>query len=88
MEFLDKLLAYYDLSYDEYLSLSKDVNSLVLPNSDNLIGMDKAIARIKLAIANKEKIVIYGDYDTDGIMATSILVKAFKYLNYDSLSIY
>ena len=83
MEFLDKLLAYYDLSYDEYLSLTKDVNSLILPNSDNLIDMDKAIARIKLAIKNKEKIVIYGDYDTDGIMATSILVKAFKYLNYE-----
>ena len=29
--------------------------------------------RIKLALENKEKIVIYGDYDVDGITSTAIL---------------
>ena len=33
----------------------------------------KAIARIKKAIKNQGKIVIYGDYDTDGVCATAIL---------------
>lgn len=33
--------------------------------------------RIEEAIENGEKICIYGDYDCDGIMATSILVQAF-----------
>ena len=33
----------------------------------------KAASRIKDAIKNNEKIVIYGDYDVDGITATSIL---------------
>ena len=28
------------------------------------------------------KIFIYGDYDADGIMGTSILVKMFKMINY------
>lgn len=83
MTFLEKLLDYFKLSYEEYLLLSKDLSLISLPNSDNLLNMDKAIKRITKAINNKEKIVIYGDYDTDGIMATSILVKAFKYLNYD-----
>lgn len=38
----------------------------------------KAIDRIEKAIKENEKIVIYGDYDCDGIMATSILVRAFE----------
>ena len=32
---------------------------------------------------NGKKIHIYGDYDADGIMGVSILVKMFEYLNYD-----
>ena len=36
-------------------------------------GMDKAVARIKKAEKSKEKIVVYGDYDVDGISATSIV---------------
>lgn len=42
--------------------------------------MDKAVARIKKAIDLQEKIVIYGDYDVDGMCATSILLETFKEL--------
>lgn len=38
------------------------------------------LERIHEAIGNKEKICIYGDYDCDGILATSILVEAFRQL--------
>ncbi len=40
--------------------------------------MDKAIDRICLAIKNNEKIIIYGDYDADGITSTTILKRFFK----------
>lgn len=38
----------------------------------------KVLDRIDKAIMNKEKVVIYGDYDCDGISATSIMVRAFE----------
>ena len=38
-----------------------------------LSGMDRAVARIRAAIDAGEKIVVYGDYDCDGITATAIL---------------
>ncbi|HEY8890579.1 MAG TPA: single-stranded-DNA-specific exonuclease RecJ [Clostridium sp.] len=41
--------------------------------------MEKAIGLIKLAIENKEKIVVYGDYDADGVTSTVIMYKALKY---------
>ena len=40
--------------------------------------MDKAIDRIERAIKEKEKIIIYGDYDADGITSTVILKRFFK----------
>ncbi len=40
--------------------------------------MDKAIDRIIQAIDNNEKIVIYGDYDADGITSTTILKRFMR----------
>ncbi len=37
--------------------------------------MTRAVARISEAISQKERIIIYGDYDVDGITGTTILVK-------------
>jgi single-stranded-DNA-specific exonuclease len=37
-------------------------------------GMDRAVARIAQALHKKEKISICGDYDVDGITATTVLV--------------
>jgi single-stranded-DNA-specific exonuclease len=33
----------------------------------------KAVGRIKRAVKNKEKIIVYGDYDADGVCATAIM---------------
>jgi single-stranded-DNA-specific exonuclease len=43
-------------------------------------GLRKAGERIAQAIRDKQKIVIYGDYDVDGITATSILWHAIRVL--------
>jgi single-stranded-DNA-specific exonuclease len=47
--------------------------------------MERACVRIYEAIENKEKIVIYADYDCDGIPGAVILVDLFKLLNYKKL---
>ena len=41
-----------------------------------LPDMDKATSRIKQAIQNHDKILIYGDYDVDGITASALMEEA------------
>lgn len=43
-----------------------------------LYGMEKGIERANRALVSNEKIVIYGDYDVDGITATSLLYIVFN----------
>ena len=43
-----------------------------------LLGMAAAVARIQLAVARGEEILIYGDYDVDGTTATVLLKTAIE----------
>lgn len=45
-----------------------------------LKDMDKAVARIKKAIANNESILVHGDYDVDGVTATALMGKTLESL--------
>lgn len=45
--------------------------------------MSKAVERIRRAIAGKEKILVYGDYDVDGITGSAILFPVLKKLGAD-----
>jgi len=40
---------------------------------ESLVDMDKAVLRISRALLQNEKILVYGDYDVDGITATTVL---------------
>ena len=82
MEFRDKLINYFDLDETTLSDVLKPFESISLKDPNKIEGMDKVKDRIFSAIKNKEKIIIYGDYDCDGISATSIMVKTFKKLHY------
>jgi len=51
-----------------------------LHRPETLAGVTQAADRIARAIRDKQKIVIYGDYDVDGITASSILWHAIRTL--------
>ncbi len=63
----------------------KDIDELslqtshLLPASD-LMGMDKAVARIDRAIDEQQKILIVGDFDCDGATSTALMVRVLKKL--------
>ena len=50
-----------------------------------LPDMKKAVARLKQAREQGEKIVIYGDYDIDGLSATALLLDAFGKFGFESV---
>lgn len=52
--------------------------TLMHPNA--FCDMPKAVERIKKAIDEKENILIYGDFDADGVTSTSVLMKTFNFL--------
>ncbi|MDP2980874.1 MAG: single-stranded-DNA-specific exonuclease RecJ [Candidatus Omnitrophota bacterium] len=61
MQDIDKAMAF----------LNSDISELYNPFL--MEGMHEAVSRIKNAIDKKEKILIHGDYDTDGVTATVLL---------------
>ncbi|MGA6927540.1 MAG: single-stranded-DNA-specific exonuclease RecJ [Desulfosarcina sp.] len=44
-----------------------------------LAGMDTAVRRIYRALVSEEKILVFGDYDADGITATALLVDFLRH---------
>lgn len=45
--------------------------------------IDKAVVRVREALLRRERIHIHGDYDVDGLSATSVLYLGLKYLGAD-----
>jgi len=46
----------------------------------SIIDMEKAVRRIQQAIATREHITVYGDYDADGITSSALLFRALRTL--------
>jgi single-stranded-DNA-specific exonuclease len=47
---------------------------------ERMAGMREAVERLRRALAQREKILIYGDYDVDGTMAVVVLLTALRTL--------
>lgn len=51
-----------------------------------LPDMEKAVARLVKARESGEKVVIYGDYDIDGLTATTLLLDAFERFGFSDVA--
>lgn len=50
--------------------------------------MERAVARIFLAITNNERITVHGDYDADGVSSAVIMTSIFRALGYANFSVF
>jgi len=76
------------------LKKEKDVQEFLRPKfkkpSANDLGVDKkslakSVSRIKKAIKGKQRIIIFGDYDVDGITGTAILWESLDFLGANAM---
>lgn len=77
IESLEEAKRFLEPSYDDHTH-----------NPFLIAGMDKAVQRIVKAIKNNESLVIYSDYDHDGIPGGVILHDFFKKIGYKNFSNY
>ena len=57
------------------------VSPFLLPDAE------KAVKRIRKAVEKKEKVLIYGDYDVDGVTASTVMYDALKLSGIEDVSI-
>lgn len=75
-----------NLVYQRGIQTEEALRDFLEPSLDQLHDpyelhdMDKAVTRIRQAIENYEQILIYGDYDADGMTSTSIVKEALEQL--------
>ena len=74
-ELCAKVLASKNMSEEEVNKLLFKVTST---DTFDLSFLDDVISRLQQAKINKEKIIVCGDYDCDGICATTIMVDALR----------
>lgn len=78
-QILNKTLIYnilYNRHKGEFLTLKE------LPYPNTFKDMNRAVNRLVEAINLNEKIVLIGDYDVDGVIATTVIRELFKTINY------
>ena len=81
-ELFNRLLEYYKINEEQYLELIKPVSVDGFAIGHQFDHINEAVNLVNEVMTHQGKIFIYGDYDADGIMGTSILVKMFNYKNY------
>ncbi len=83
------------LLYNRGLRTQQQIDEFFNPDFDKDLpspylfkDMKKAVKRIVKALNQKEKILIYGDFDTDGVCASAILYQTLKQLGGQELEVY
>ncbi|MGM0500779.1 MAG: DHH family phosphoesterase, partial [Bacillota bacterium] len=76
--YLDQLLSERGIISEQQKEIYLNSDLKYLSDPFLLPEMNKAVKRIEKAVKNKKKILVYGDYDVDGITSTALLYRFFK----------
>ncbi len=76
MSFQTQLLEHYHMTMKDLDRRCQPGSFSRLSRPDSLPSFQAVIARLEKAISRKEKTILYGDYDVDGLTSTSILKMA------------
>ncbi len=80
---IKKLLISRGIKTEEEIREFLNPLEMQLTSPNAFSDMKKTVERLSRAIENKEVIIIYGDFDADGVTSTSILYKTLKHLGAD-----
>ena len=80
----EKLLDYFNIDEKTYFTLLQKKELGDIHSFNNFKNIKECANFVLDFINNNKKILVYGDYDADGILSTSILIKAFQYLNFEA----
>ncbi|MGX7125952.1 single-stranded-DNA-specific exonuclease RecJ [Enterococcus viikkiensis] len=78
-----------ELLWNRNIHTAEEFSQLLQANIDELHDpflmhdMDKAVDRIQMAIMEGQAILVYGDYDADGITSTSIMLETLEMIGAD-----
>jgi len=75
-----RLLAIRGINEKEMIARFLNQDLTLLHDPFLFVSMKKAVDRVHMAIVKDEKILIYGDYDVDGVTSTTIMYKTMKQL--------
>jgi single-stranded-DNA-specific exonuclease len=53
-----------------------------LPLPEDMAGLAEAVSILEKALAEKTTVLVYGDYDADGITSTALLLSFFKEIGF------
>lgn len=81
---LDQLLLTRGVAEDDLERHARPTLRAFLPDPSVFRDMDAAAERIAAAIASREQITIYGDYDVDGATSAALLVETLRALGHDA----
>lgn len=76
------------LAANRGLDTEKNLQEFLNPTIDQILSIklsdvEKAISRLEKAFIDKEKIIVYSDYDADGICATAIMWETLNDLGFN-----
>lgn len=77
---IKRLLISRGIKTDEEIKEFLNPLEMVITSPNVFTDMQKTVERLSTAIENNETIIIYGDFDADGVTSTSVLYKTLKFL--------